>query len=220
MVLLRMLAFQPAGAGASAPAAPAAGARAKPAATPAKPQAAQASAPAPARAEVPQVETAAPVAQSVAEPQPAAVPGEAQETAPEEAAPRGEMPAPGDAAGWASLVAKLPLTGMTRQMAEHCALMAVQEGAVRLSLDPAFENLRNPKWEQGLQQALAVYLGGEVRLSIDGGNAEAASPVQLRKEQEAAAQQAAEVSIAADGTLQSIVDHFDGSIQPGSIKPV
>jgi DNA polymerase-3 subunit gamma/tau len=130
------------------------------------------------------------------------------------------MPAPGDAAGWASLVAKLPLTGMTRQMAEHCALINVQAGNVQLSLDPAFENLRNPKWEQGLQQALGVYLGGNVRLTIDGGASDAATPVQLRKEQAAADQQAAEQSIAGDEALHSILEHFDGTIQPGSVKPV
>ena len=130
------------------------------------------------------------------------------------------MPALGDAAGWASLVAKLPLTGMTRQMAEHCALLSVEGGKVTLSLDPAFENLRNPKWEQGLQQALSVYLGGEVRLSIDGGTADAATPVQLKKEQAAADQQTAEASIAGDEALHSILEHFDGTIQPGSVKPV
>jgi len=130
------------------------------------------------------------------------------------------MPPPGDAAGWATLVAKLPLTGMTRQMAEHCALLSVEGGAVTLSLDPAFENLRNPKWEQGLQQALAVYLGSEVRLCVDGGDPVAATPVQLKKEQAAAQQQAAEAAIAGDEALHSILEHFDGAIQPGSVKPV
>jgi DNA polymerase-3 subunit gamma/tau len=130
------------------------------------------------------------------------------------------MPAPGDATGWASLVAKLPLTGMTRQMAEHCALLSYQEGRLELALDPAFENLRNPKWEQGLQQALGHYLGGELRLAINSGAAAAATPVQLRKEQQAADQATAEEAIAGDAALQSILEHFDGTIQPGSVRPL
>ncbi len=224
MVLLRMLAFQPVRGGGAVPV-PGDGTKsipAKPAPTP-QPVAApvQAAASEPVVAQV----AAATQPSAVAEPEPAPMqatesPAEQEQTAAEEPAVVGEMPAPGDAAGWASLVARLPLTGMTRQMAEHCALVSVQGGAVTLSLDPAFENLRNPKWEQGLQQALSVYLGGAVRLSIDGGAPEAATPVQLRKEQQVAEQKAAEASIAGDEALHAILDHFDGTIQPGSVKPV
>ncbi len=221
MVLLRMLAFQPAKGGASAPVAPAAGGAVKPAPS-VKPVQPKPMAPAPQAS----AERVAPQPTAVAEPVPASLVNETQ--APQEipAAPQvepvvaGEMPAPGDGAGWASLVAKLPLTGMTRQMAEHCALLRVEAGKVTLSLDPAFENLRNPKWEQGLQQALAVYLGGEVRLTIDGAEPAAATPLQLKKEQAASQQQAAEQAIAGDEALHSIIEHFDGTIQPGSVKPV
>ena len=214
MVLLRMLAFQPAKGQAAAPVA---GSAAKPATS--KVSANQ-------QAEVMTSKASAASdskPSAVAEPPPAPVEAPVDagpEEAPQEEAVAGEMPAPGDAAGWASLVAKLPLTGMTRQMAEHCALVYVQGGNVQLSLDPAFENMRNPKWEQGLQQALAVYLGVEVRLSIDGGAADAATPVQLRKEKAAADQQAAEQAIAGDEALHSILEHFDGTIQPGSVRPV
>jgi DNA polymerase-3 subunit gamma/tau len=226
MVLLRMLAFQPVKGGAAAPTAGGTVNRA-PAKSAPKPQ--PSAAPVQAIAE-PVVNEAPPTPQptAVAEPAPAPM-GEGEPASPqsetlstpaEEPAVVGVMPAPGDAAGWASLVAKLPLTGMTRQMAEHCALVSVQGTVVTLSLDPAFENLRNPKWEQGLQQALGVYLGGTVRLTINCGQADAATPVQLRKEQQAADQQTAEASIAGDETLHSILEHFDGTIQPGSVKPV
>ncbi len=212
MVMLRLLAFRPGKGGGVAPAAPVAAQSAKPA--PAKP------APAP--------RPATPPVQAVAEPEPeaAAMPVAELSSTPQASVTQeppavvGEMPAPGDAAGWATLVAKLPLTGMTRQMAEHCALLSYQGGQVTLALDPAFDNLRNPKWEQGLQLALGHYLGGEVRLSIGEGAPEAATPLQLRKEQAAADQQAAEQSIEDDPALQSILEHFDGTIQPGSVKPL
>jgi DNA polymerase-3 subunit gamma/tau len=159
---------------------------------------------------------------TVAEPEMPVLSADAAEVPPSqvEAAVVGEMPLPGDAAGWASLVAKLPLTGMTRQMAEHCALIAYQPGRLELMLDPAFENLRNPKWELGLQQALGHYLGGEVKLVVGSGASSAATPGQLRKELQAADQQQAEESIASDSALQSILEHFDGTIQPGSVRPI
>jgi DNA polymerase-3 subunit gamma/tau len=131
----------------------------------------------------------------------------------------GQIPAPGDAAGWASLVAKLPLTGMTRQMAEHCALVSFAGGRLVLELDPAFENMRNPKYEEGLRQALGHYLAGEVRLVVGSGAGAAVTPVQLRKEQQASDQATAEEAIAGDPALKSLLDHFDGTIQPGSVRP-
>ena len=135
-------------------------------------------------------------------------------------------PAPGAAEGpiagaaaWASLVAKLPLTGMTRQLAEHSALLRHAGEVVELALDPGFENLRNPKWEEGLSQALEMYFGHKVRLLFESGEPEAATPQQLRKEQQAARQEAAEASIQSDPALQSILENFDGEVQPGSIRP-
>ncbi len=224
MVLLRMLAFNPVKGGAAL-ATPAAASQA----SVVTPQRAAAPAVEPDRPAPAVVQPGAPEAAAVAEPLAAPSPSQVAESpAPQHAAPSmpaesavvGEMPAPGDAAGWATLVAKLPLTGMTRQMAEHCVLVAQQGANVTLSLDPAFENLRNPKWEQGLQMALGHYLGGEVRLSIGDDAPDAATPLQLRKEQQAAEQQTAEQAIADDGALQSILEHFDGTIQPGSVKPV
>ncbi len=225
MVMLRMLAFQPSKregskvvppVPAGAKAAQASKSASRPTSTPAETAPVQAEShpePAPA-ASVSTVAESAPAPQAARNPEPA------QPQAEVELPISGEMPAPGDAEGWATLIAKLPLTGMTRQMAEHCVLVSNQDGAIILSLDPAFENLRNPKWEQGLQMALGHYIGTEIRLSIDGGEANAATPVQLRKDKAAADQQVAEKSIANDEALNSILDHFDGTIQPGSVKPV
>lgn len=219
MVMLRMLAFRPAGGG-GAVATPAAVTQQK---TASKPAAAATAAPAPSVAEAQSVpmRVAEPVAAQKTEvAQSAPAPVQATPSEQVTATVVGEMPAPGDAAGWASLVAKLPLTGMTRQMAEHCALINYQGGGVTLSLDPAFNNLRNPKWEQGLQLALGHYLGTDVRLGLDSGPPTGSTPGQLRKEQQAAEQQRAEQAIDGDVALQSILEHFDGTIQPGSVKPV
>jgi DNA polymerase-3 subunit gamma/tau len=216
MVLLRMLAFRPVQGEAVAPA---------PVSIPVRGDADGGSAP--------QVVTGQQAASRPASAAPAATQARAvSEPAPppmqttEHTAPQtgsavvGEMPLPGDAAGWASLVARLPLTGMTRQMAEHCALVSFAGGKLVLKLDPAFENMRNPRYEEGLRQALGHYLGDEVRLVIGSGAGAVATPQQLRKEQQATEQQTAEEAITGDTTLQSILEHFDGTIQPGSVRPV
>jgi len=205
MVLLRMLAFQPAGSGQiKAPAS-----QQQRAPSPATPQ--QVAEPPVAKAEPsaapqqpvpPVVETPAAASPAVAEPPPAQA-----------------EPIDSDAA-WASLVAKLPLTGMTRQLAEHTAVISHAGDVIELALAPGFENLLNPKWEQGLQQALSMYYSRPIHLTVKQGESPTATPKQLRDEQQAAEQQAAEQSIGSDAALQSILEHFDGRVDQNSVRPV
>lgn len=200
MVLLRMLAFQPAG-GEYVP--PPAAKRKQPAPAPAaKPVAPQQSE---APVNEPASQTAPPAAQDAAPVQ--------QESAPPQDSTIN------DAAAWASLVAKLPLTGMTRQLAEHAALIRHEGSTLELALAPGFDNLLNPKWEQGLQQALDMYFGKPVKLSIKAEAVSASTPQQLREEQQSARQQEAEQSISNDPALQSLLDHFDGEVEQGSVRP-
>jgi DNA polymerase III subunit gamma/tau len=195
MVLLRMLAFQPSGS---------------------EPQ----------KRPVPQRQSAPATAAKPAQAAPAAVAEPAPPASPTPAAAPQQTSAPAqgetikDAAAWASLVAKLPLAGMTRQLAEHSALQQHQGDVLELALDQGFENLLNPKWEQGLQQALEMYFGKPVKLVIRSGEAPAAStPQQMREEQQTARQQGAEQAINEDPALQSLLDHFGGEIEAGSVRP-
>jgi DNA polymerase-3 subunit gamma/tau len=124
-----------------------------------------------------------------------------------------------DAAGWASLVAKLPLNGMTRQLAEHTAPLKHEGDVLELALDQGFENLLNPKWQEGLQQALDMYFGKTVKLNISSTEVPTATPKQMREERDNARQQEAEQSMDNDSALQSLLDHFDGQLESGSVRP-
>jgi DNA polymerase-3 subunit gamma/tau len=211
MVLLRMLAFQPGSAGGKAPVPPAQTRRV--AATPAEAGASAASEQAPVEAGDAAIAPAA-QAQGVAEPRPAPA-----TEAPAEVGPL-TAPTPLDGAdAWATLVAKLPLTGMTRQLAEHTALVSHEGERVELAMDSGFESLYNPKWEEGLQQALEMYYGHTIRLHISSDAVQGATPQQLREGQQAARQQEAEQAIGSDPALQTILEHFDGEVEPGSVRP-
>lgn len=225
MALLRMLAFRPTNSRRDRE--PPVGEVTE---TQAKPIAAAKSSPASTRRAEPE-----PVSTQVAEPVMAApqptpvaeeVPPQKGDAAPEPVSVEEEPelfstpPAPLDGPeSWASLIAKLPLTGMTRQLAEHAALLRHEGDLVELALDPGFENLRNPKWEEGLSKALQMYFGQKMRVSFQSGEAEAATPQQLRKEEQVARQQAAEASIESDPVLLSLLESFDGEVQPGSVRP-
>ena len=200
MVLLRMLAFQPAGGEQPIKTAP------KRQSSPAQPS------------------LQPPLQSSPAVPAAVAEPTMAPTAAPTAAAKPAESPVEGEtisgAAAWASLVAKLPLTGMTRQLAEHTALLEHQGDRLELALDQGFENLLNPKWQEGLQQALDMYFGKAMKLTIKSGEVPVATPKQLREEQQAARQEEAAQAIDSDPALQSILDHFGGEIEAGSVRPL
>jgi DNA polymerase III subunit gamma/tau len=202
MVLLRMLAFQPSGG--EQPPKPAPKRQSAPAQPPAQPKQAAPTA------------VAEPAAVLPVEPAPVSEPAAPAEAV--SASAQGETIS--GAAAWASLVAKLPLTGMTRQLAEHTALLEHQGDRLELALDQGFENLLNPKWEQGLQQALDMYFGKPMKLAIKSGEVSVATPKQLREEQQTARQEEAVQSIDNDPALQSILDHFGGEIEAGSVRPI
>ncbi len=219
MVLLRMLAFRPASGGAvspgSVPATQAGSAT----------QAARAPGPHRGEQEQPvvqaQVKEEAPMMAAAADDSAVdtASPAEVAEPAMFEVAPgAAEGPIEG-APGWASLVAKLPLSGMTRQLAEHSALIRHQGDLIELALEPGCDHLRNPKWEAGLSQALEMYFGRKMRLQFDSAEPKATTPKQLREERQVARQEAAEAAVHSDQALQSIMDQFGGEIEPGSIRP-
>ncbi len=217
MVLLRMLAFQPASGGA-ARAASAAVASSQPAGAGTTER--RAAAPKPAATPSVVKEEAPPVTPVAPVPTPS-TPSSSNTTEtplPDLAPATAAGPIEG-ASAWASLVAKLPLSGMTRQLAENSALIRHQGNVIELALEPGCDHLRNPKWEEGLSQALEMYFGSRQRLQFVDGISETTTPQQLRKEREVARQEAAEAALQEDPALQSILEQFGGEIEPGSIRP-
>ncbi len=200
MVLLRMLAFRPAAAQAAV----------APAANTASPGGGGNT------VKKPQAEPLAPAQAEAAAP--------TTDTAPDTTVP--DTPAAAvvidrSAEGWAETVAALPLSGMSRQLAEHCSLLAREGARFELALDAGFESLRNPKWEAALEQALGEHLGEPVKIVLSAAESAAvANPRQVREQRQMEAQAAAEQSINDDPHVQSILERFGGQVQPGSVKPV
>nr|WP_295540774.1 DNA polymerase III subunit gamma/tau [uncultured Thiohalocapsa sp.] len=158
-----------------------------------------------------------------------------------QSAPRtaaGAMPAPAlrDADDWHRLVASLPLEGLTRQLATHCALASWDGRTLRLSLAASLANLRASGAEQRLAAALAAGLGGEVALRIDvtqadgdAGAAPAQQPTGAQllaetpagREARSAAERvaAAEATMDTDAVASALKRRFGADWVPGSIRP-
>jgi DNA polymerase III subunit gamma/tau len=194
MVLLRMLAFRPAGLAAAA-AAPAATGRRR-----ASPPAA-APAPVPAAAEAARASSSVPPRQ-LAPPQPSGA-------------------AAGlDLSDWRGLLDRMGLQGAARQLASHCSVKDLAGDVLRLRLDPRGEALRTRQLEQRLTQALSRAAGRELRLDFDLSSDAVDTPARAEEQARQERLEQARSSLENDPTVQALKDRFGAVIQPDSVKPV
>ncbi len=193
MIMLRMLAFRPAPAGAVTIAAT----TSRPAAAGAKPAAPRSAAsPAGVIVAAPHVVSAVPAAA-----QSKAVP----------------VPAQND---WAGIVAALNLRGIAQQLAANCALQKRDADAIHLTLDAAHSQLHSKQQEERLQQALQEYFGTPLRLVLQVGAPDNETPAQRAAREAAERQQAAQQAIEQDPSVRALQDAFNARIQPDSVRPI
>jgi DNA polymerase III subunit gamma/tau len=168
---------------------------------------------------------------------PAAVPAPVRKAAPAAAPgapirpPAAAVPAPTPAApattvaataddDWHALVAGLPLTGMARQLAQHCELSELTEAAIRLRLAPAHKHLLGKPQQDKLQAELQTRYGRPLRLEIDVAEVASETPAERSRNVQRERQERAIASIEQDPFVRDVVDLFDASIDESTIKPV
>ncbi len=207
MVLLRMLSFRPASTGQVVTKTTNA-----PAAQPSQNTATQA---APAAVATPSAQASQP---KVAEPAPSS--------------PVAPSPAPvavnRDSRDWREILEGLAVSGMVKQLAANCVLQGIEDNTVTLAVDAGHQQLRNPKSESRLKQALCEYFDKDLRLDIvvnTGAKTEAEAkqietPAQSQARETDERQQQAEASIEGDSFVQAMKENFNAEIVPGSVKPV
>jgi len=199
MVLLRMLAFRPAGAeGVS---------QAVPAATPT--QTAPASPPSQTVTStiVPDRQTA-----------PASVPNTPiADTIPVKPAATTSTPA-AVANEWHQIVAGLQLSGVMHQLVAHCVMQELTDNHIHLALATTSAPLLNKEREASLREALVAYFGRPLKLQIEIKDSEGESPAAREVRLQAERQAAAETAIENDPNVQSILDAFDGQVRPNSVQ--
>jgi DNA polymerase-3 subunit gamma/tau len=117
---------------------------------------------------------------------------------------------------WPSLVAGLPINGMTRELAAASELISADGGAFRLRVP--VKSLAEAGTVERLRVALTAALGRPVRLNIEfGETADTATARADRARNEK--QKRAEQSIYNDPFVQQLIENFGAAIDPSSIKP-
>ena len=121
---------------------------------------------------------------------------------------------------WPGLIAAAALRGPVGQLAQHAALLGIDNGVLRLALKPDHEHLRAPPLVTQLQESLGNALGRTLTVRFEKStDAGAQTPADIAHGERAARQQAAEHALGADPFVQTLMRDFDARVIPDSIKP-
>ena len=107
-----------------------------------------------------------------------------------------------------------------RQLVAHCILLELTDDQIHLALATTSAPLLNKEREVSLRDALQAYFGRALKLNIEVKDAEGESPAAREARLQAERQAEAEAAIDSDPNVQSILDAFDGQVQPNSVQPI
>lgn len=121
---------------------------------------------------------------------------------------------------WHALVSTLNVSGMARELAQHCDLVSREGALCLLQLSPAHRHLLFKPAQDKLQQALSEHLGQDVQLRIEVTEVARATPAQAAEQHRRERQEMAIAAIEADPFVRDAIETFDASLLEASIKPI
>jgi DNA polymerase-3 subunit gamma/tau len=125
-----------------------------------------------------------------------------------------------DGDGWHEQVARLPLSGMARQLAQHCELSQLTDATIHLRLSPVHKHLLGKAQQDKLQTELQIHYGRPLRMEIEVAEPAGVTPAERSQTAQRERQDRAIASIEQDPFVREVVDLFDASIDESTIKPL
>ncbi len=123
-------------------------------------------------------------------------------------------------ADWHRLLPELKLSGMARELAQHCELRGLDGGQIVLRLAPVHRHLQMKPAQDKLQQALSEHFGRPLILRIELAETEAATPAASAQRAREERQEKAVAAIEQDGFVREVIEMFDAQLIESSIKPI
>ena len=121
---------------------------------------------------------------------------------------------------WHQIVTALQLSGLARELAQHCELRQLGETDCLLRLAPAHAHLQMKPSPEKLQQALGEYFGRPLLLRFELAKNEIDTPATTVTRDRQARQEQAVVAVESDTFVRDVIDIFDASLLESSIKPI
>ena len=124
------------------------------------------------------------------------------------------------ATDWRDIVAALNLSGLARELAQHCELRRLGESDCLLRLPPTHAHLQMKPSPDRLQHALSDYFGRPMLLRFELADVEAETPAATAGRERQARQDKAVAAIEQDSFVRDVIEVFDASLIDSSIKPI
>ncbi len=124
-----------------------------------------------------------------------------------------------DSSEWGQIVAALGLKAIARELATHSVFEGRKDKMVKLSLDPAYEQLCTNSAKQRLEQALAAYFNDSISLDIKIVKSDKETPAAHTERKQQEKQTSAEQAIKSDPFVQELQDVFNADLDAAVIQP-
>ena len=121
---------------------------------------------------------------------------------------------------WADMLSGLELTGLAFALASNCTMEKITDDTITLALAAQHEPLFNKKLAERIEQALSRYLNKPIKLQINITSAVLQTPAKAQQQAQDTRQALATEAIQKDQHVQKIVDLFNATIDPHSIKAI
>lgn len=157
--------------------------------------------------------SALPVEGSVASVTPAVQPASARHVA-------NEPPAAAESAvlDWHVLLTSVAVSGMARELAQHCEVRRFGASEMVLRLSSAHRHLLMRASQEKLQQVLSEHFGRALKLNVEVGDVENVTPAESARQERRERQDRAVVAIEQDGFVRAAIDLFAASPVESSIQ--
>jgi DNA polymerase-3 subunit gamma/tau len=124
---------------------------------------------------------------------------------------------------WRKLVEQNLKLGLARALAQNCELVTYDDNSLTLRLAASQKLLAATNYQEKLSIVINEYFGKKIRLNFEINNdasAEIMTPAKQIASEKAIVQSGAEAAIMQDTFVQALIQNFDASIIPNSIKPI
>jgi DNA polymerase III subunit gamma/tau len=124
------------------------------------------------------------------------------------------------AGAWGTIVAQLEISGLARQLANNCVLLARTGNLVKLGLEPRNNMMKVTGAVDKLTQALSKHFGEPVRLEFEAPIAGVETPAQAEQRAVVEEFDSARQSLEADPAVRALRETFGATLLPDSVRPL
>ena len=128
--------------------------------------------------------------------------------------------AQGQGGDWHEIVAALQLSGLARELAQHCELRELGESECVLRLAPLHAHLQMKPAPERLQQALRDHFGRQLVVRFELAQTEADTPAVTVDREKRERQAQAIAAIEQDSFIRDVIEGCDASLVESTIKPI